>query len=147
MQPAQAQILRRHLAFLLVSLAAASVLSCIFRGAGTTSPSATLGGCTICHVDVADELAGALHQKKAGIACVTCHGHSKGHVQDENNEVKPDRVFARHQIDPLCDGCHFESCHHAETNKRLPAGTKRRTCADCHGAHTARIPPKPKAGQ
>lgn len=102
-------------------------------------PATTLlGGCTLCHVDSADDLADTEHEQH-GVGCVTCHGLSKKHVQDDNNEAKPDRVFARDTIDELCGGCHYASCEHAETTMRLPQGARRRTCADCHGAHKVRL--------
>jgi len=113
-----------------------ATFSCI--GTHVRPLSATLGGCTICHVDMADDLAGSKHEK-AGIGCVTCHGHSKGHVEDENNEVKPDRLFARREIDRFCNGCHLATCPRAQTEERLPVGVNRKTCADCHGAHEVRI--------
>jgi hypothetical protein len=102
-------------------------------------PATTLlGGCTTCHADAADELAGTEHEQH-GVGCVTCHGLSKKHVADKAGRVKPDRVFTRDTIDELCGGCHYASCDHAETTTRLPQGARRRTCVDCHGGHKARL--------
>ncbi len=97
-----------------------------------------LGGCGQCHVDVVDELAVSLHQKKE-IGCVKCHGPSKGHSADENNEVKPDRVIVRKQVDAFCG-----DCHKCSRPAEPPAADeeKRKVCIDCHGAHDLR-PPKP----
>ena len=122
---------------LLLASGAITALSCLGRPGPPNRPA--LSGCVVCHVDVADEIKGSLHEK-GGIGCTTCHGHSKAHVQDENNEVKPDRVFPRHEIDPFCTGCHLDSCAHAQTKHLGPPATPRKTCANCHGAHRARIP-------
>jgi len=131
----------RVAAALLVVAAGSALVAALSCAPRSTRPrNTTLGGCVICHVDIADALARTKHER-ASIGCVTCHGLSKGHVKDENNEVKPDRVFPRHEIDPWCDGCHFTTCSHAEADKPLPKGARRRTCVDCHGAHNARIPP------
>lgn len=97
-----------------------------------------LGGCGQCHVDVVDELAVSLHLKK-GIDCVKCHGPSKGHSADENNEVKPDRVIPRKQVDAFCGECHKCS---RPAEPPAAAEEKRQVCIDCHGAHDLR-PPKP----
>ncbi len=116
------------------------------RGNPEPIPMGALSGCTVCHVDVANAFAGSKHRQK-GIDCTRCHGLSKGHIEDENNEVKPERVFRRHEIDRWCDGCHFRSCKHAEGVAVLSPASKRRTCADCHGAHSARIPQSPGKGR
>jgi len=118
----------------LVALAAAlaATLSCIHRG----RPPATLGGCTLCHVDIADKHRPSRHYT-AAVGCITCHGPSRPHVEDENNEVKPDRTFPRHDIDELCAGCHLDTCRHTQARQRHAPP---QTCADCHGAHAARLP-------
>ena len=121
---------------LLFVVAALAVLlaSCPRHNPGPCQ-AATPSGCTICHEDVAVAFQGSKHRRK-GIECTRCHGVSRAHIEDENNKVKPDRVFSRYEIDRWCDGCHFGSCKHAE----VTTGRGRRTCADCHGAHRARIP-------
>ena len=92
-----------------------------------------LAGCPLCHVDVEDELVGTLHfEEKVG--CITCHGPSKGHLADENNEVKPDEMFARADVDRLCERCH--ECFRPKPEKpELTAEGQRKVCIDCHGAH------------
>lgn len=85
-------------------------------------------GCTMCHVDVEDELEGGTHVAKR-VGCVACHGPSKGHVADENNEVKPDELFPKKDTDRLCGRCHKCSQPAAER----PA--QRKVCTECHGAH------------
>jgi hypothetical protein len=92
-----------------------------------------MAGCTLCHVDIGDLFAGSKHES-AAIGCTTCHGPSKGHVADENNDVKPDEMFARNDVDRICGTCH-------ECTRRIPAGwenlpvEQRQVCTECHGSH------------
>jgi len=87
----------------------------------------------MCHVDVTDEVAGTRHETK-DIDCITCHGASRDHVRDENNHVKPDRVFARKDIDPFCGSCH--RCSRPGATRKPPGSkTDHKTCTECHGAH------------
>ncbi len=95
----------------------------------SSGPSAAMGGCSICHVDVEIESEGSKHVT-AGIGCADCHGPSEGHIRDENNEVKPDRLFARSEINSFCADCH--KCSLPEANRPPP-----KVCTDCHGAHDA----------
>ena len=92
-----------------------------------------LAGCSLCHVDIEDEFVGSLHfEEKVG--CITCHGPSEGHLADENNEVKPDEVFARPDVNRLCERCH--ECSRPKPPKReLTKDGQRKVCTDCHGAH------------
>jgi hypothetical protein len=92
-----------------------------------------LAGCSLCHVDIEDEFLGSLHfEEKVG--CITCHGPSEGHVADENNEVKPDEVFARPDVDRLCERCH--ECSRPKPEKpELTEDGRRKVCIDCHGSH------------
>ncbi|MGA2498282.1 MAG: hypothetical protein ABSH20_11110 [Tepidisphaeraceae bacterium] len=101
-----------------------------------TAPSAQanpLAGCVQCHVDVERKYVKSLHFQRK-IACTSCHGPSKGHLADENNEVKPDVVFARNDVDSRCERCH--DCPRpaeARANERKPLD---KVCTDCHGSHT-----------
>jgi hypothetical protein len=92
-----------------------------------------LAGCSLCHVDIEDEFVGSLHfEEKVG--CVTCHGPSTGHAADENNEVKPDEVFARPDVNRLCEVCH-ECLRPKPEEPELTADGQRKVCIDCHGPH------------
>lgn len=118
---------------------AAAVISCghlTLGGAGKTKTN-PFGGCGMCHVDVLDELAGGEHLA-ADIGCVRCHGPSKAHLADENNEVKPDRMPSRDQIDSFCGSCH--KCTRPVRPVR-PAATqpKPKICTDCHGTHKLKL--------
>jgi len=95
-----------------------------------------MGGCGICHIDVEDELFPTVHFKEK-IGCIKCHGKSKAHLADENNEVLPDRVFTKKTIDKFCQKCH--DCGREEEAVK-PAVKK--ICTDCHGAHTLTPPEK-----
>jgi len=96
---------RPRILWLTLLLAPISAGSC-FRDNPGPIPMEALSGCTICHVDVADAFAGSKHRRK-GIGCTRCHGLSKGHIEDENNEVKPERVFRRHEIDRWWESAHL----------------------------------------
>ena len=80
-----------------------------------------------------DELAGTQHFAR-GVGCIPCHGPSKPHVADENNEVKPDRVFTKKTVDAFC-----VSCHKCSRPKLTPPPAKPQTCLTCHGAHKLRL--------
>jgi len=89
-----------------------------------------LGGCGICHIDVEDEVVPTLHYKEK-VGCVKCHGRSIAHAADENNEVAPDRLFTRENVDRFCETCH-DPCDRAKQARRSKV---RPVCIDCHGAH------------
>lgn len=97
-------------------------------------PDNPLAGCEQCHVDVEKDYVGGTHYKEK-VGCTNCHGASKGHLADENNEVKPDELFARQDVDRLCGKCH--ECFRDEGAD--PPGTDN-VCTDCHGSHKNVIP-------
>jgi len=104
------------------------------------APTMAYGGCYVCHPSQIAAMHGS-HHEKVGVGCITCHGLSKAHAASRAGAVKPDAVYTRPEVDLLCDGCHFTMCKRSETDKRLPRGALRHTCADCHDAHQARIHP------
>ncbi len=83
------------------------------------------GVCARCHVVSVLEW-GLSGHKKAGNTCTGCHGESRGHVVDERNNVKPDKIPHDAAIAALCSSCHTKGC--PKTQK--PAG-----CQECHHAH------------
>jgi len=101
------------------------------EGSSAEEPPAEnpLGGCGICHIDVEDEVVPTLHFKEK-VACVKCHGRSVAHAADENNEVPPDQVFTRKNVDRFC-----ETCHECDRPKPAERPKVRPVCIDCHGAH------------
>ena len=94
-----------------------------------------LSGCVMCHVDVEDEYLHSKHHSVAKISCVACHGPSKGHVADENNEIKPEETFARQDIDRLCGRCH-ECPQKAGASPTETSSPDYKVCTDCHAAHS-----------
>jgi hypothetical protein len=91
--------------------------------------------CSMCHVDVEIEILKAeTKHMKAGIDCITCHGLSIGHIQNEINEVKPDRIIAKKSMNSFCHGCHNTSASHDEKV------ISRMVCTSCHDAHATFIP-------
>jgi len=97
-----------------------------------------LAGCQLCHVDIEDEYMPSRHFKET-IACTECHGPSEGHLADENNEVKPDEVFARKDVDRLCSECH-ECSRELANDPPVKSPAKERVCTDCHGSHELKTP-------
>lgn len=90
-----------------------------------------LGGCLQCHVDMEAEHLASKHHSVSNMGCIECHGPSEGHLADENNEVKPDQIFAREDVDRLCGTCH--KCTRKDRTK-TPA-EEPAVCTDCHAAH------------
>jgi len=89
------------------------------------------GSCARCHVAATLEWSVSGHVR-AGTDCVACHGASVGHVTDERNGIKPERVPHGADIARLCRTCHAnqkrdgcESCHHIHAllhpNTKAPA--------------------------
>lgn len=86
--------------------------------------------CSMCHVDVEIEILKAkTKHMEAGVDCITCHGLSIGHIQDEINEVKPGRVITKKSMNSFCSGCHDTSASH---NEKIISRT---VCTSCHDAH------------
>jgi len=105
------------------------------------SPAATpaanpFGGCDTCHVDIEDEFVGTAHHAEE-VGCVECHGRSDGHIADENNDVLPDRLYARQDIDHFCEKCH--ECSRPPAAQTPAVEAKSKVCTDCHGAHDLRL--------
>ncbi len=92
------------------------------------------GGCEMCHVDVEDELVESVHYTE-GVGCVKCHGPSEGHSADENNDVKPDRTYAKEAIDEFCGDCH-ECSRPRVAAPPTAQQTERAICTQCHDAHS-----------
>jgi len=88
-----------------------------------------LAGCVMCHVDVEDEYVKSKHYNKLQGGCADCHGPSEGHLADENNDIKPDELYASKDVDRLCGRCH--DC----SRKTKTPMDKRKVCTDCHKSH------------
>jgi len=93
------------------------------------------GVCARCHVVSVLEW-GVSEHRTAGTTCQTCHGPSQGHVANERNEVKPDRLPRGAQITKTCLRCHEAGC---------PTTLQTANCQTCHHVHAlvnpARQPP------
>lgn len=87
--------------------------------------------CLTCHINIRDALRGGKHLQ-GEISCVECHGASERHARDENNEIKPDQVFKRGDVDRACGECH--EC--ARKTSADEPGAAPKVCSDCHPAHS-----------
>jgi formylglycine-generating enzyme required for sulfatase activity len=93
------------------------------------------GVCARCHVISVVEWGMSSH-RRAGTDCTACHGTSQGHVVDERNNVKPERVPHGKAVSDLCLSCHKDS--------RSPAN-RNVGCDACHQVHALLNPNKPPA--
>ena len=95
------------------------------------------GVCARCHVISVVEWGISGHQK-AGTDCIACHGPSLGHVRDERNNIKPDRLPRAAAIAGLCATCHAAGC---------PKSKRTDACQTCHHVHALLDPSKPPSSQ
>ena len=105
--------------------------------AATDAQLKQAGVCARCHVISVVEWGISRHQT-AGTGCVDCHGASRGHVIDERNNVKPDRIPHAAAIAGLCTTCHKGGC---------PKSKRADACQSCHHVHALVDPNKPPATQ
>lgn len=110
-------------------------LSAVAQQSAIDSHLKEAGPCGRCHVASVLEWAMSGHAK-AATSCAGCHGESRGHVKDERNNVKPERVPHNLAIAGLCAGCHEKGC--PKTNHK--AG-----CQACHHVHALIDPKAPAA--
>lgn len=88
------------------------------------------GVCSRCHVAQVLEWSASKHVK-AGTSCMQCHGPSAGHVANERNQVKPDRLPQGEAIAGLCAQCHAQGC---------PKTKQTAACQSCHHTHALSNP-------
>jgi formylglycine-generating enzyme required for sulfatase activity len=81
--------------------------------------------CSRCHLHDMLEWSISGHSK-ADTACTSCHGPSEGHLIDERNNIKPDRVPHGEAIATLCQSCHSDGC---------PSTKRPDDCQSCHHVH------------
>ena len=91
------------------------------------------GVCARCHVVSVVEWSVSVHST-ADTNCVSCHGASPGHVVDERNNVKPERIPHAAAVAGLCMQCHTNGCTQSK---------KKDSCQSCHHIHALVNPEKP----
>jgi formylglycine-generating enzyme required for sulfatase activity len=90
------------------------------------------GSCARCHVSATLEWGLSKHstitKKRNSLLpnCIGCHGESRAHVIDEQNNVKPDRIPRGAAIAALCLECHVNGCGRS---------MDRNNCQTCHHIH------------
>lgn len=89
------------------------------------------GVCARCHVISVVEWGISAHQK-VKTDCVACHGESDGHVIDERNNIKPEKIPHAAAIAGLCAQCHAGGCGKTKNTA---------DCQSCHHVH-ALVDPK-----
>ncbi len=95
------------------------------------------GACARCHVVSVMEWSLSKHEK-VSTGCKACHGESQGHVIDERNNVKPERIPRGAAVATLCTTCHKQGC---------PKTSEKAACGSCHHAHALLNPTKSKSVQ
>jgi formylglycine-generating enzyme required for sulfatase activity len=91
------------------------------------------GVCGRCHVISVVEWSMSKH-RMVGTGCTECHGVSKGHVIDERNNIKPDKLPREQAIAPFCNSCHEHGCLNTK---------KKSDCQSCHHVHALVDPNRP----
>jgi len=101
--------------------------------------------CFVCHANYMGEFLAERHAK-ANIGCVSCHGDSFAHRNDENNTTPPEIMHSADEIDPFCRGCHGS---HDVPPKKVVARWKEIgldngdptaiVCTACHGDHRMKV--------
>jgi len=157
--------MRRTVSIVLVVLAAllGAAVSLAVRGGAAAAPPLSLdgyrdeklptgrddsaslkevnGGCYVCHGNYRIEPLVQSHAKEK-VGCVECHGQSIPHQVDESHRTPPEKMFGRHNVDPMCGKCHEE--HDAPARKVIErwqqrcgakADLKETVCTDCHFEH------------
>ena len=95
------------------------------------------GVCARCHVISVLEWGISGHfTVDTGTDCKSCHGPSAGHVANERNEVKPDRLPREAQIAKTCVSCHDAGC---------PKTREANSCQKCHHVHALVNPAERRA--
>ncbi len=94
------------------------------------------GVCVRCHIVSVLEW-GISGHRQAATTCQSCHGRSEGHVANERNEIKPQRLPRGADIaGQLCLTCHQSGC---------PESKQLQTCQQCHHVHALVHPTQPRA--
>ena len=117
----------------------------------THSPAATADAltdnfaCFVCHANYKAEPLVGWHAA-VNLGCVTCHGKSYAHRNDENNTTPPDIMYPVDEIDRSCRKCH--TTHNVPAAKVIVRWQQRRSnkthlkiivCTDCHGTHRLKL--------
>ncbi len=91
------------------------------------------GVCGRCHVISVVEWAMSKH-RAVGTGCTECHGVSQGHVIDERNNIKPEKLPHGQAIAGFCNSCHQAGC---------PKSKQKVDCQKCHHVHALVDPNRP----
>jgi tetratricopeptide (TPR) repeat protein len=101
-------------------------LFCLAGSAQDTDKQIKVAGvCARCHVISVVEWGMSRHWT-TGTGCTACHGESQGHIIDERNNIKPERIPHGAAIAGLCLSCHSDGC---------PKTKNTANCQNCHHIH------------
>ncbi|MFZ2643010.1 MAG: cytochrome c3 family protein [Verrucomicrobiia bacterium] len=101
--------------------------------------------CYDCHGTFREDPFSIKHAS-VNITCVTCHGESRAHADDEDNTTPPQTMFPREAIAKRCAECHKE--HNVAPSKVIARWQERGlqkltpsslVCTDCHGKHRMNV--------
>ncbi len=112
-------------------------------------PMGPNAACYVCHLTFVREELAQTHLR-AQVTCVTCHGLSAGHANDENiGTTEPDITYERHQVNAACRECH--EAHDVRPEEVVARWLERErplrppVCTDCHGTHKIEAPEEDSA--
>ena len=128
-----ALVISRFVALAALALPPAGFAQKAPQGVESPQPFQEAGVCARCHVISVVEWSMSAH-RKVSTTCTSCHGPSLGHVKDERNNVKPDRLPRGAAVAALCSECHQQGC---------PKTGEVNGCQQCHHAHALVDPQKP----
>ncbi|MEA3226717.1 MAG: cytochrome c3 family protein [Planctomycetota bacterium] len=103
--------------------------------AAITQAAAENMACFVCHGNYRGEFLAECHAK-ADVGCVSCHGDSFAHRNDENNTTPPETMYPAEKIDPFCQGCH--DVHDVPARKIIARWIEekvKKPDAACEGCH------------
>jgi hypothetical protein len=97
--------------------------------------------CLVCHANFRKEELASTHASHS-VRCVSCHGPSVAHRNDEANIIPPDIMIAAEKLDASCGRCH--AGHDVEPRAVVARflekssgqmDLKNLVCTNCHGQH------------
>jgi len=112
---------------------------------GSSQDDASSTTCFFCHMDIVIEMKiNAAKHWAAKVRCESCHGRSIGHLDVEDNSIKPEKVWTDASVHGLCRKCHpgpfrkYASGRHGkglEKNRGDQNARRYPSCSGCHGYH------------
>ncbi|MGC8642965.1 MAG: ammonia-forming cytochrome c nitrite reductase subunit c552, partial [Isosphaeraceae bacterium] len=108
---------------------------------GKVTQAADNSPCFVCHANFRKEELASTHASN-GVGCVSCHGPSIKHRNDEANIIPPDIMIPTETLEASCTRCHkrHDVAPRLVVERFLARNTghtdlKNLICTSCHGEH------------